>query len=154
MILTFDRRRYGDNILKFYTTEAEVQEAILGALTYLRVKAFPVDAGAKALRGRAVGALKRAGLSAEALKGRTGIQAGVSDVIGTLPGGRALYIEVKVPCRLDSSGHVATAAGRPTKEQVDFLEMMQAQGAVCGVCWSAVDAIDLVQKAMKEVRNA
>lgn len=63
----------------------------------------------------------------------TGLPKGFSDLFGHRKSdGRAFYIEVK------------TAKGRLSKEQANFLDKMQKNGAVAGVCRSAEEAINLI----------
>jgi hypothetical protein len=52
---------------------------------------------------------------------------GVSDVLGVLPGGRFLAIECKGP------------TGRPSPEQVEFIERVRAAGGVAFVARSLED---------------
>lgn len=64
----------------------------------------------------------------------TGVPKGFSDLFGFRKfDGRAVFIEVK------------TAKGKPSAEQVKFLEAMRKNGAIAGVCRSADDAIKLIQ---------
>jgi hypothetical protein len=117
-----------------------VQQAILAVLPYLGVFAFPIDAGAKALRGRAFGALRAANLGTSALAGRTGAaEKGVSDIIGVRKDGRAVFIEVKKPALLDIYGKVLEPPGKPSKAQLDFLLTGHLHNAIVGVAWSTSD---------------
>ncbi len=150
---TWDRARYPLPWLCTRPSEAAVQAQILGQLARLGIRAFPTDAGAKPLRGRAISAMTRGGLSradaAHALKGRTGTTEGVSDLIGTLPGGRSLYVEVKQPEWLEwhPQRGVATqyrSAGTPTPDQLRFLHEMHDQGALVAVAWSTDDVARLL----------
>ena len=64
----------------------------------------------------------------------TGVPKGFSDLFGFRKfDGRTVFIEVK------------TAKGKPSAEQVKFLETMRKSGAIAGVCRSADDAIKLIQ---------
>lgn len=64
----------------------------------------------------------------------TGVPKGFSDLFGFRKSdGRAVFIEVK------------TAKGKPSAEQVKFLETMRKSGAIAGVCRSAEDAVKLIQ---------
>lgn len=63
---------------------------------------------------------------------------GVPDLIGTLPGGRALFIEVKVPGK------------KPRPDQAEFLENMRAAGAVAFYATSAGEAVWHLQDAGHE----
>lgn len=143
----FESARYPPGYLRLGVSEAQVQTAVIAALQVRRALVFPVDAGARMLRGRAVGALRRAGARhPEALlAGRTGAGVrGLADLIGILPGGRALFVEVKAPAWMVGSpatGRLVQkrAAGAPTDEQLAFLAHVHRQGGVAGVVWSARD---------------
>lgn len=64
----------------------------------------------------------------------TGVPKGFSDLFGFRKfDGRAVFIEVK------------TARGKPSAEQVKFLEAMRKSGAIAGICRGADDAIKLIQ---------
>lgn len=64
----------------------------------------------------------------------TGVPKGFSDLFGFRKSdGRAVFIEVKTP------------KGKPSAEQVKFLETMQKNGAIAGICRSAEDAVKLIQ---------
>jgi hypothetical protein len=93
----FDRGRYPPGYLAIPHPESEVQGEILDLLSALRILALPIDAGARTLRGRAFGALVRAGRRdlTSALVGKTGAgTAGLPDIWGIIPPkGRALYVE-------------------------------------------------------------
>lgn len=152
---TWDRARYPQAWLCTRPSEATVQTQILALLARLGVRAFPTDAGAKTLRGRAIAVVKGAGGSAAAIavmnRGRAGAAvAGVCDVIGTLPGGRSLYVEVKRPewltWRPDRGGVVTQyqSPGQPTPAQLQFLLDMHTQGALVGVAWSTDDVTQLL----------
>lgn len=150
---TWDRARYPQAWLCTRPSEASVQQQILAQLARVGIRAFPTDAGAKPLRGRAIGALTRSGVdkatAARSLKGRTGTSEDVPDLVGTLPGGRSLYLEVKQPAWLQWHPHRGTAtqlraAGAPTPGQLRFLLDMHDQGALVGVVWSTDDVAALL----------
>lgn len=64
----------------------------------------------------------------------TGVPKGFPDLFGFRKSdGRAVFIEVK------------TAKGRPSAEQVKFLETMRKNGAIAGICRSVEDAVKLIQ---------
>lgn len=148
----FVASRYPPGYLRSGISEAQVQDAAIAALRARKALVYPVDAGAKVLRGRAVGALRARGVrNPEAmLAGRTGAGvAGLADLIGVLPGGRALFVEVKAPAWLAPSPKTGRliqkrAAGEPTDAQLSFLEEAWYRGAVAGVVWSALDLDALV----------
>lgn len=60
---------------------------------------------------------------------------GGSDIIGIVPGGRFLAVEVK------------RADGRVSKEQRNFIAAVQKAGGIAGVVRSAEDALALVSGA-------
>lgn len=63
----------------------------------------------------------------------TGVPKGFSDLFGFRKSdGRAVFIEVKTP------------KGRASEQQKKFLAVMQASGAVAGICRSAKDALNLI----------
>lgn len=64
----------------------------------------------------------------------TGLPKGFSDLFGVRKSdGKAVFIEVKTP------------KGRPSAEQVRFIDTMQKNGAIAGICRSAEDAVNLVK---------
>lgn len=110
----FDATRYPPAYLRLGIREEHVQAATLAALRGRGALVFPVDSGAKLLRGRAVGALRRAGVGQPeaVLYGATGAGFhGLADLVGILPGGRALFVEVKAPAWLAPSRRT----GRPVQ---------------------------------------
>lgn len=63
----------------------------------------------------------------------TGVPKGFSDLFGFRKSdGKAIFIEVKTP------------KGRPSAEQVKFLETMRKYGVISGICRSAEEAINLI----------
>ena len=64
----------------------------------------------------------------------SGVPVGFSDLFGFRKSdGKAVFIEVKTP------------KGKPTRQQLHFLETMQKTGAIAGVCRSAEDALNLIK---------
>ena len=64
----------------------------------------------------------------------TGLPKGFSDLFGFRKSdGKAVFIEVKTP------------TGRPTKKQLNFLDTMNKNGAIAGICRSAEDALNLIK---------
>tara|TARA_Y100001973_G_scaffold105035_2_gene176730 strand:- start:2839 stop:3162 length:324 start_codon:yes stop_codon:yes gene_type:complete len=61
-----------------------------------------------------------------------GLCVGSSDIIGITPEGRFLAVEVK------------TAKGKPTKEQLNFIEQVRKAGGIAGIARSPQDALDLL----------
>lgn len=62
----------------------------------------------------------------------TGLPNGFSDLFGVLPGGRALFVEVKGP------------KGKPSEAQVRFLETVRRVGCLAGVAKSMEDVIKII----------
>lgn len=63
----------------------------------------------------------------------TGLPKGFPDLFGFRKSdGKAIFIEVKTP------------TGRPSKEQTNFLNAMESNGAITGICRSPADALRLV----------
>jgi Holliday junction resolvase len=66
---------------------------------------------------------------------RYGLCVGSADIIGIhKPTGRFLAFEVK------------TAKGKPTKEQLNFIEQVRAANGVAGIVRSTQDALDLLPR--------
>jgi hypothetical protein len=65
----------------------------------------------------------------------TGVPSGFTDLFGFRKSdGKAIFIEVK------------TSKGKPTQKQVNFIQQMQLNGAIAGICRSAEDAIKLTKE--------
>ena len=63
----------------------------------------------------------------------TGVPKGFSDLFGFRKSdGKAVFIEVKTP------------TGKPSQEQLKFLDTMRKNGAVAGICRSIGDAMNLI----------
>ena len=154
-ITQWDRTRYSKTWLCTKPSEATIQKHILQRLALCGIQAFPVDAAAKIIRGRATGVLRRAGMvdaAAFVNRGKAGgARKGVVDIVGVFPGGRALFVEVKQPEWLELNPKTGAliqsrGAGKPTPEQLEFLLAMHAQGAVVGIAWSAEDLEAILAK--------
>ena len=66
---------------------------------------------------------------------KTGVPKGFSDLFGVRKtDGKAIFIEVK------------NAKGRPSEEQLNFIEKMRSVNAIAGICRSVDDAINLVKE--------
>lgn len=66
----------------------------------------------------------------------TGVPPGFSDLFGFRKSdGKAIFIEVKTPKK-----------GKPTQKQVNFIQQMQLNGAIAGICRCAEDAIKLTKE--------
>ncbi len=147
MITTFDASRYSEAWLRSGLDESRVQALILQHLRGRGCLVWVVDVGARALQGRAAGALRRAGVRRpEAmLRGRApGGEPGLPDIHGIAPGGEPLFVEVKRPAHLVTSPKTGRliqrhAAGEPTPEQLAFLAKVRARDALAGVAWGPVD---------------
>ena len=63
-----------------------------------------------------------------------GLAVGSSDIIGITPEGLFLAVEVK------------TLKGRPTKEQLRFIEAVRAAGGIAGIARSVEEALDLIRR--------
>lgn len=61
-----------------------------------------------------------------------GLCVGSSDLIGLMPDGRFLAVEVKTP------------TGKPTKEQLNFIEHVRRSGGVAGIARSPEEALELI----------
>lgn len=152
----FDRTRYALPYLCAGVPESEVQATTLRHLAALGIPAIAVDAGAAKLRGRAWGALKRAGVQdpGAELNGTTGAGiAGLTDIVGCLPGGRALFLEIKRPAQFAPSKAslgrlvVRKEPGAPTTQQIGFLTTMGQAGAVVGIIWGPGDLEEILDGA-------
>lgn len=65
----------------------------------------------------------------------TGVPSGFSDLFGFRKSdGKAIFIEIKTP------------KGKPTQKQVNFIQQMQLNGAIAGICRCAEDAIKLTKE--------
>ena len=64
---------------------------------------------------------------------RFGLALGSADIIGIAPCGRFLAIEIK------------TSKGRPTKEQLRFIEAVNNAGGIAGIARSVEDALKLIR---------
>ena len=134
MITTFNRANYSAAYLAAEHAEAEVQRDIMRALAQLGILAGIFDAGGKAMRIRACGGGRGAGTP------------GLPDIIGVLPGGRSLMIEVKRPayitqCFQTGRERIFKRAGEPTDAQIVFIRAAIVKGAAAGFAWSVDDAL-------------
>lgn len=158
LALTFDRTLYSRAYLTACVSEAEAQKETIAALQLKGVGCYANDVGAKSIRGRAAAVAKKNGASSQDMRwlnaGKTGAGTkGLVDIVGVIPTwvhkqghewGIPLYIEMKAPewCQLSGkTGQLIQArpAGKPSEEQMEFLEAMHGAGAVCGVAWGVMD---------------
>ena len=152
----WDKTRYQRAFLWGGQSESEVQADSVEALRISKIDVEVVDSGSGRLRIMFMSALKSFGLGQDAIKtilGRVRNVApssdpGRSDLSGCLaPNGRAFYIEMKAPAKLDPvTGNVLRTAGKPTAEQLGFLNRRHVEGAICGVAWSANDCFEILGK--------
>jgi len=63
----------------------------------------------------------------------SGLCKGGSDIIGIAPDGRFMAVEVK------------TDTGRPTKEQLNFINAVKAAGGIAGIARSPREALELLR---------
>lgn len=154
----FERHRYSELYLLRQITESEVQKNIVQLLTNYSVDVCAIDAGGRKARGRIIGAAKAAGLAIGALANiKTGgaITKGYADLSATLaPSGRSLYIEVKAPEWLSTTGAILRAHGSASAEQLDFLLSKYKRGALVLVAWSPSDVQDSLGELLEENRRA
>lgn len=106
-------------------SEAEIQKAILELLAYRRIFRFRVN---------------QQGVPTHRNDGswRPSPTRGVADILGILPGGRFLAIEVKRP------------GGKLTQEQALFLSLVNANGGLGFVATSTRDVEERLTKAEVE----
>lgn len=71
---------------------------------------------------------------------------GVGDVLGVLPGGRFLSIEVKTPEVKDLFGKKIQSKGYATPEQKEFVQDVEAHGGVAMIARSFQDVDDELQR--------
>lgn len=64
---------------------------------------------------------------------RYGLAVGSSDLIGIAPDGRFLAVEVK------------TKQGKPTKQQILFINAVLKAGGIAGIVRSPADALELIR---------
>lgn len=136
----WDPSRYPNSYGALPITEADVVKVVVGALVVSRVLPFVIDAGSRALRGRAYGKLKGLGIDLGVLAGKTGAAAkGFPDIVGIQIGtGRFVAIEVKKP------------GANPRAEQVEWLARAWQAGALVGVAWAAKDVETILKGEIDE----
>jgi hypothetical protein len=142
----FERTRYADNYLVQQVSEEQVQAAIVAELEFWRIDVVAIDAGMKRARGRMVAAAYTHGVDVrEIVKFKAGgIPAGWPDLTATLaPDGVSLYVEVKAPAWIDPGNYskLIREAGKPSDEQLDFLDSKHSRGAIVTVAWSVDDVM-------------
>lgn len=164
-LLDWMRSRYSDSYLQLGRRETEVERDVLQELARLGIFAKKFDVGAKAFRGRVRGAFMRSGMDEEIPRvfgGKTGAGfKGAADILGNLPGGRALWIEVKkpeliqqIPGSLMALGKTkynqVRPAGKLKPEQRAFLLGRHDDGCCVGVAWHVLDLKDILPSPWKE----
>ncbi len=143
----FDRARYSPGYLRSGVLEAQVQDAVVAALSQRwRARVTVIDSGDRRLRGRMARMLSTRGVNPNlAVKGIGGtMERGILDLAVTFPGGRAGWFECKKPARYVVSPKTGrliqrSEAGTPTPEQLAFLLAQYGLGAIVGVLWSPSD---------------
>jgi hypothetical protein len=142
----WDRDRYTPGYLRSGVLEAQVQEAVIAALTFRwKAKVTVIDSGDRRMRGRMARIVAARGLNPnDVVRGWGGSQErGVVDLAVTFPGGRAGWFECKKPehCALSATGRLTQRKppGQPKPEQLAFLLAQASLGAVVGVVWSPDD---------------
>lgn len=108
-------------VIKSDVKESEIQKAILDYLHLKRILAF---------KHRNVGIYKK---STDRYIPLSYGEKGISDIIGCLPDGRFLAIEVKKP------------GGKPSPEQVAFLERVNVNGGLGILAYGLEEVIQKVQ---------
>lgn len=107
--------------------ESEVQSAIIQAFKLKhRITLWPIDSGGKGFRGASGG------------RGHSGIPEGFPDLLGIIPGGIALFIEVKRPGQ------------KPKPKQKEFLAWLEGMGCIAFWAASVDTALWNFEEAMKE----
>jgi hypothetical protein len=139
-IRSFVQSRYSEAYLLMGWSESKVQGEIV---RHLKARFNPVrviDSGAKQLRASSGGFSGGAGAAAS----------GVPDVTAVLPGGRALWLEIKAPAWIEPGKakkyRQVRAAGKPSTEQLHFLDAAAAAGAVVGIAWHLNDVIEILER--------
>lgn len=124
--------------------EEQRQVSVLQLFNAGGIPALAVDAGGEKARGQACPGLMAPGIKhvGARVHGRSGASLAYnSDIVGTLPCGRALQIEVKAPgwYGLDRNHklRVVRVAGEPSQEQRAFM----------GAMWSLEDVAALIEGA-------
>jgi len=154
----FERSRYPSASLQLCLSEEMIEKTILESLRVRGIMAQKIDAGGKAMRGKLIQVLRRYGIRpdiANAIAAQVFGSAprGWLDITGVLPGGRAMFVEVKQPEWLevsDKTGRLIQKrpAGAPEPAQLDFMERMHRQGALVGCAWDAGD-LDVILKGAR-----
>lgn len=145
----FDRSRYPDSYLVQRFNEQQVQDAIIAELKFWKIDVIAIDAGMKRARGRMIQAAKSRGLDVSNIVNfkAGGLPAGWPDLHATLsPDGVGLYVEVKAPAWIDPDNYsrIISEAGKPTEEQLAFLDSKRERGAVVLVAWSVGDVMKVL----------
>lgn len=155
MILAWDRSRYPRlDRFQIPRDETAVQLGVVATLEAAGVLAFPMDAGAAKLRGRAAAVLARSMVPEcrAALHGLGGgAAAGLPDVLGVLrPSGRCVAVEVKRPELVERNGdgwRRLRAPGRVSADQAAWLASLERAGALVCVAWDEADVEELLHPA-------
>jgi len=142
----WNRAAQSRSVLSLGPDEAVTQDAILILLRSKRIEAEAIDAGGKKIRGVVAAVLRsmkvpQATIAIVQARMKGAAPTSWPDITGILPGGRALFIEVKAPERVDLlTGRQLRAPGKAEPEQLVMLDRLHQRGALVGVCWSMEDA--------------
>jgi hypothetical protein len=151
----FNRERYSEFYLLSRVTEAQVQGSILELLGRWQIDVVAIDAGMRRARGRMIAKALEQGQDVRKIAGfSTGVEipAGYCDLSGSLaPDGKGLFIEVKAPAWIDpNTKKVIREAGKPTLEQLAFLDSKDERGAIAMVAWSVDDVVKILGDRMQK----
>lgn len=111
--------------------ETKIQNAIMLALSEAGCTVWRVET-AGAWVGRIIHRERDTVTLASARMFTTGLCKGGSDIIGIAPDGRFMAIEVK------------TNKGKPTQEQVIFIDIIRKSGGIAGIARSPAEALELL----------
>ena len=111
--------------------ETRIQNAILLALSEAGCTVWRVET-AGAWVGRVIHKERDTVTLAGARMFTTGLCKGGSDIIGVAPDGRFMAIEVK------------TKTGKPSKEQLTFIDIIRNAGGIAGIARSPAEALELL----------
>lgn len=111
--------------------ETRIQNAILLALSEAGCTVWRVET-AGAWVGRVIHKERDTVTLAGARMFTTGLCKGGSDIIGVAQDGRFIAIEVK------------TKTGKPSKEQLTFIDIIRKAGGIAGIARSPAEALELL----------
>lgn len=151
----WDADRYPVPYLRRGLLEKDVVEACVALLqSRWRAQVTVIDSGDARGRGRAARVIAGLGGNPGLIRGSASqMEPGISDLAVTFQGGRAGWFEIKRPAWLEvspSTGRLRQRRepGRPTEEQLLFLERQRRAGAIVGVGWSPIDLQVAIEAAV------